>query len=127
MSTVIYGDRIGTTSDLVVACDGVIFDRSKDKVLLTQTRDNGQCCLPGGRMELGMTYVLEATFSNPSDCRIPDDAGSCLLRNRKCKQVPQQYRINGATMFLFPQKKYQPGKSETREQSSNIPPQTGSA
>ena len=53
MSKVIYEDRIGKTANLVVACDGVIFDRAKDKVLLTQRTDNGQWCFPGGRMEPG--------------------------------------------------------------------------
>lgn len=31
----------------------VIFDESKEKVLLTQRSDNGQWCLPSGRMDPG--------------------------------------------------------------------------
>ena len=53
MSRIIYGERIGRTADLFVACDGVIFDSTKRKMLLTQRMDNGQWCLPGGRMEPG--------------------------------------------------------------------------
>jgi ADP-ribose pyrophosphatase YjhB (NUDIX family) len=53
MSKIIYGERIGKTAELVVACDGVIFDSTKTKILLTQRADNGQWCLPGGRMESG--------------------------------------------------------------------------
>ena len=53
MSKAIYGDRIGKTANLVVACDGVIFDIFKSKMLLTRRIDNGQWCLPGGRMEPG--------------------------------------------------------------------------
>lgn len=53
MSKTIYGERIGRTANLVVACDGVIFDIAKNKMLLTQRIDNGQWCLPGGRMEPG--------------------------------------------------------------------------
>ena len=53
MSKIVYGKRIGKTAELVVACDGVIFDSTKTKMLLTQRADNGQWCLPGGRMESG--------------------------------------------------------------------------
>ena len=53
MSKIVYGERIGKTAELVVACDGVIFDSTKTKMLLTQRADNGQWCLPGGRMESG--------------------------------------------------------------------------
>ena len=53
MSKAIYGDRIGKTANLVVACDGVIFDIFKSKMLLTRRIDNGKWCLPGGRMEPG--------------------------------------------------------------------------
>ena len=53
MSKTIYGERIGTTANLVVACDGVIFDSTKRKMLLTKRTDNGQWCLPGGRMDPG--------------------------------------------------------------------------
>ena len=42
MSKAIYGDRIGKTANLVVACDGVIFDIFKSKMLLTRRIDNGQ-------------------------------------------------------------------------------------
>ena len=56
MSKAIYGDRIGKTANLVVACDGVIFDIFKSKMLLTIRIDNGQWCLPGGRMEPGEAY-----------------------------------------------------------------------
>jgi len=53
MSKIIYGERIGKTAKLVVACDGVIFDSTRSKILLTQRADNRQWCLPGGRMEPG--------------------------------------------------------------------------
>ena len=53
MVKTIYRERIGKTANLVVACDGVIFDSTKNKILLTQRVDNGLWCLPGGRMEPG--------------------------------------------------------------------------
>jgi len=39
MSTIIYGDRIGKTADLVIACDDAISDCAKDEILLTQRED----------------------------------------------------------------------------------------
>ena len=53
MSMIIYGERIGKSAELVVACDAVIFDNTKTKILLTRRKDNRQWCLPGGRMEPG--------------------------------------------------------------------------
>jgi len=53
MSKIIYGERIGKTATLIVACDGVIFDSTRGKILLTQREDNRQWCLPGGKMEPG--------------------------------------------------------------------------
>ena len=53
MVKTIYRERIGKTANLVVACDGVIFDSTKNKILLTKRVDNGLWCLPGGRMEPG--------------------------------------------------------------------------
>ena len=46
MSKIVYGERIGKTAELVVACDGVIFDSTKTKMLLTQRADKGSgACL----------------------------------------------------------------------------------
>ena len=55
MSKIIYGERIGKTATLIVACDGVIFDSTRGKIFLTQREDNRQWCLPGGKMEPGET------------------------------------------------------------------------
>ena len=49
----LYGDRIGKQGRLVPACDAVIFDATREKVLLTRRSDNGQWCLPGGSMDPG--------------------------------------------------------------------------
>ncbi len=53
MTQLLYGDRIGKTATLQVGCNAVIFDAARERVLLTQRTDNGQWCLPGGRMETG--------------------------------------------------------------------------
>ena len=49
----IYGDRVGKQGRLVPACDAVIFDAAREKVLLTRRSDNGRWCLPGGGMDPG--------------------------------------------------------------------------
>jgi ADP-ribose pyrophosphatase YjhB (NUDIX family) len=53
MSRVIYGDRIGQEGELRIGACAVIFDETREKVLLTRRSDNGLWCLPGGRMEPG--------------------------------------------------------------------------
>jgi ADP-ribose pyrophosphatase YjhB (NUDIX family) len=50
---VIFGDRIAKEGDVRLGCSALIFDPMRVKVLLTQRTDNGQWCLPGGRVEAG--------------------------------------------------------------------------
>jgi ADP-ribose pyrophosphatase YjhB (NUDIX family) len=59
MTRIIYGDRMGKLGRLLVGCSAVIFDPTRQKVLLTRRTDNGRWCLPGGQMEAGES-VLEA-------------------------------------------------------------------
>ena len=49
----LYGDKIGKQGRLVPACDAVIFDATREKVLLTRHSDNRQWYLPGGSMDPG--------------------------------------------------------------------------
>ena len=53
MSKLIYGDRIGADARLAPSAAAIIFDESREKVLLTQRSDNGRWCLPGGGMDPG--------------------------------------------------------------------------
>lgn len=53
MAKLLYGDRIGRTGKLAPTCNGIIFDSTHTKVLLTQRTDNGRWCVPGGVMEAG--------------------------------------------------------------------------
>lgn len=53
MTKILYGERIGKTAQLTIGCAAVIFDESRQKILLTRRTDNGQWCLPGGAMEAG--------------------------------------------------------------------------
>ena len=73
----IYGDRIGNLAKLVPTCDAVIFDSTRQGVLLTRRADNGQWCLPGGRMDPGedaaeccLREVLEETGLAVKICRL---------------------------------------------------------
>ena len=59
MTHFLYGTRIGKFGQLAVGCNAIIFDRSRQKVLLTRRADNGWWCLPGGIMEAGES-VTEA-------------------------------------------------------------------
>lgn len=52
MTQVLYGERLGKEGKLRLGCSAAIFDQ-QGRVLLTRRVDNGQWCLPGGRMESG--------------------------------------------------------------------------
>jgi 8-oxo-dGTP pyrophosphatase MutT (NUDIX family) len=53
MTQIRYGPRLGKEGELRIGCCAVIFDETREKVLLTQRADNSRWCLPGGRMEPG--------------------------------------------------------------------------
>jgi len=50
---IVYGYRIGKKAKLALVCSAIIFDDSREKVLLTRRADNSKWCLPGGHMEAG--------------------------------------------------------------------------
>jgi ADP-ribose pyrophosphatase YjhB (NUDIX family) len=49
----IYGERIGKLAKLTPSCCAVIFDPTKQSVLLIRRSDNGRWCLPSGAMDPG--------------------------------------------------------------------------
>jgi ADP-ribose pyrophosphatase YjhB (NUDIX family) len=53
MVKVIQGERVGKQGQIRVGCSAVIFDATRQKVLLTRRDDNGRWCLPSGLMEAG--------------------------------------------------------------------------
>ena len=59
MTKVLYGDRIGKQGIIRLGCSAVLFDETREKILLTRRADNGQWCLPGGVVEPGES-VAEA-------------------------------------------------------------------
>ena len=59
MANVLRGDRIARLGDIVLGCSAVLFNPTKEKILLTRRTDNGRWCLPGGRVDPGES-VTEA-------------------------------------------------------------------
>lgn len=53
MTKIINGERIGRLGKISTGCAAVLFDNERKKILLTQRTDNGQWCLPSGRVEPG--------------------------------------------------------------------------
>ena len=58
MTQVLYGERISRQGKIRLGCSAAIFDE-RGRIFLTRRADNGQWCLPGGRMESGES-VAEA-------------------------------------------------------------------
>ena len=58
MTQVFYGERLARQGKIRLGCSAAIFDE-RGRILLTRRADNGQWCLPGGRMESGES-VAEA-------------------------------------------------------------------
>jgi 8-oxo-dGTP pyrophosphatase MutT (NUDIX family) len=52
MTKVLYGERIGRQGEIRLGCSAALLDE-RGRVFLTRRTDNGQWCLPGGRMEPG--------------------------------------------------------------------------
>jgi 8-oxo-dGTP pyrophosphatase MutT (NUDIX family) len=52
MTQVLYGERISRQGEIRLGCSAAIFDE-QGRIFLTRRTDNGQWCLPGGRMESG--------------------------------------------------------------------------
>lgn len=50
---IILGERAGKNGELRLGCSAVIYDSFREKFLLTRRADNGQWCLPSGRVEAG--------------------------------------------------------------------------
>jgi 8-oxo-dGTP pyrophosphatase MutT (NUDIX family) len=54
-----YGNRISSQGEVRLGCSVILFNATRDEVLLTRRTDNGQWCLPGGRIDPGES-VTEA-------------------------------------------------------------------
>jgi 8-oxo-dGTP pyrophosphatase MutT (NUDIX family) len=57
MTQILYEERIGRKGKIRIGCSAVIFDESREKVLLTRRADNGQWCLPSGGVDPGESVI----------------------------------------------------------------------
>jgi 8-oxo-dGTP pyrophosphatase MutT (NUDIX family) len=53
MAQLVYGERIAKTAKIRTGCAAILFDDSRQKILLTKRSDNGRWCLPGGGLDAG--------------------------------------------------------------------------
>jgi ADP-ribose pyrophosphatase YjhB (NUDIX family) len=53
MTQITWGERAGKAGRLTIGCAAVIFNATRQAILLTRRHDNGRWCLPGGHMEPG--------------------------------------------------------------------------
>lgn len=53
MTKIHHGNRIGREAKISVGSSAVIFNPDRKKLLLTRRADNGQWCLPSGRLDPG--------------------------------------------------------------------------
>jgi ADP-ribose pyrophosphatase YjhB (NUDIX family) len=50
---VFYGNRLSAQGKLRLGCSAILYDETREAVLLTCRTDNGQWCLPGGMINPG--------------------------------------------------------------------------
>jgi 8-oxo-dGTP pyrophosphatase MutT (NUDIX family) len=50
---ILHAPRAARQGQLRLGCSAVLLDETGQQVLLTRRRDNGQWCLPGGRVDAG--------------------------------------------------------------------------
>lgn len=50
---VVHGKRVARQGKLRLGCSAVLFNKTRETVLLTRRADNGQWCLPGGMIDPG--------------------------------------------------------------------------
>ena len=53
MSKMSFGERIGKKGQLRPGASALIFNETRDRILMTQREDNSRWCLPGGGMDPG--------------------------------------------------------------------------
>ena len=53
MSNLSFGQRIGKEGELRPGASALIFNETRDRILMTQREDNNRWCLPGGGMDPG--------------------------------------------------------------------------
>jgi 8-oxo-dGTP pyrophosphatase MutT (NUDIX family) len=74
VAKLIQGERIGQSAGIRTGCSAIIFDESRQRILLTCRTDNGQWCLPSGGTDPGEsveeTCVREVREETGLDVRV---------------------------------------------------------
>jgi ADP-ribose pyrophosphatase YjhB (NUDIX family) len=115
---VLYGDRIGKQGKPRLGCSAVLFDKTRETVLLTRRSDNGQWCLPGGMIDPGESVaegcereVFEETglrvrvvrligvYSNPDRLTVYPDGNKShvIVLNFEVEQVTGELGLSSET------------------------------
>jgi ADP-ribose pyrophosphatase YjhB (NUDIX family) len=115
---VLYGYRISSQGEVRLGCSVILFNAARDEVLLTRRTDNGQWCLPGGRIDPGESVteacereVMEETglvvrvvrltgvYSNPDRLIVYPDGNKAhvIVLNFEVEQVDGTLRLSDET------------------------------
>jgi len=116
---VVYGDRIGKEGMLRLGCSAVLFSDDRQQVLLTRRTDNGQWCLPGGKIDPGESVaegcereVFEETglkvrvtrltgiYSNPNQLTVYPDGNKAhvIVLNFEVEKVSGELGLSDETI-----------------------------
>lgn len=60
MAELSFGERIGKLGNLRLGCSVVVYDETREKIVLMKRDDNGLWCLPGGGMDAGESVIETA-------------------------------------------------------------------
>lgn len=98
MTKLITGERIAKNGRFLPGSSALIFDESRERILLTRRSDNGRWCLPGGRMDPGEsaaeTCIRETKEETGLDIRIVRLIGIYTSPNRMLEYADgNQYQM----------------------------------
>ncbi len=69
---ILHAPRAARQGELRLGCSAVLLDETGSRVLLTRRSDNGQWCLPGGRVDAGESVAesIEREFYEETGLRV---------------------------------------------------------
>jgi ADP-ribose pyrophosphatase YjhB (NUDIX family) len=115
---VLFGDHISKEGKIRLGCSVILFNDTKDKVLLTRRSDNDQWCLPGGIIDPGESVTegcerevweetslsvrvvrLTGVYSNPNTITIYPDGNKAhvIVLNFIVEQIGGELSLSNET------------------------------
>jgi ADP-ribose pyrophosphatase YjhB (NUDIX family) len=115
---VLFGDHISKEGKIRLGCSVILFNETKDKVLLTRRSDNNQWCLPGGIIDPGESVTegcerevweetslsvrvvrLTGVYSNPNTITIYPDGNKAhvIVLNFIVEQIGGELSLSNET------------------------------